>query len=351
MNVFNNSSIKWYCIPVLIIACASCSRLLIEPDPSNEPEKNFEVFWNDVYNTYPFFNYDKVDWKDTYARNRPRVSSNTTDEELFGIFQDMMTPLLDGHKSLLSTPNNLYWPKHPPERNYAFAPIVQYLSDAVTKRAADVTDKSRTIPVCTFGFIKNTDILYFYINTYLTEYRFDKLLDSINHVHNVSGLVLDVRNNGGGYLGSMWELMGMFTQAEVRYALNKEKVGPLDDNFGPYYYFALKPNTAYQLPSIKVVLLTSRYCFSATEHSVLISGLLPNVTSLGDTTGGALSPIIERTLPNGMSFTLVNSITVSNNYKLYEKIGIPPEIPVSTRANDFTSTKDPHLDKALELLK
>ena len=65
-----------------------------------DPEKNFEALWKTFYKRYPFFDLRKVDWKKQYATFRPKVTKDTTDDELFDIFCQMLDPLNDGHVEL-----------------------------------------------------------------------------------------------------------------------------------------------------------------------------------------------------------------------------------------------------------
>src|ERR1700709_609496 len=92
----------------IILLCSlfmltSCGKLFIKPDPSGDAERSFEIFWSDIYNSYPFFDYDKVDWNATYKQYKPRVNSSTSNDSMFVIFQDMLQPMLDGHISVTNT--------------------------------------------------------------------------------------------------------------------------------------------------------------------------------------------------------------------------------------------------------
>ncbi len=65
-----------------------------------DPVLNFEKLWETFHNRYPFFDLRNVDWKKQYDTYRPRVTSLTTDDELFDIFCEMLDPLDDGHVEL-----------------------------------------------------------------------------------------------------------------------------------------------------------------------------------------------------------------------------------------------------------
>ena len=64
------------------------------------PEKNFETLWKTFNERYAFFELRKVDWQKQYKTYRPKVTKETTDEELFNIMCEMLKPLKDGHVNL-----------------------------------------------------------------------------------------------------------------------------------------------------------------------------------------------------------------------------------------------------------
>ena len=65
-----------------------------------DPERNFESLWRTFHNRYPFFELRNVDWKKQYDTYRPKVTTRTSDDELFDIFCQMLDPLDDGHVEL-----------------------------------------------------------------------------------------------------------------------------------------------------------------------------------------------------------------------------------------------------------
>jgi C-terminal processing protease CtpA/Prc len=77
---------------------------------------------------------------------------------------------------------------------------------------------------------------------------------------------------------------------------------------------------------------------------------LPNVTTVGDTTNGSFSPQIHRELPNGWSFALSTQIVASADFKIYEGIGIPPDITVVNTIKEFNRQIDAMLEKAIEVI-
>ena len=65
-----------------------------------DPERNFEVLWQTFNERYPFFRLRSVDWNKQYRAYRPKVTNETSDDELFNILCRMLDPLNDGHVEL-----------------------------------------------------------------------------------------------------------------------------------------------------------------------------------------------------------------------------------------------------------
>src|SRR5271165_2891061 len=65
-----------------------------------DPEENFKVLWETFNKRYPFFQVRNVNWKNQRDTYRSRVTSKTSDDELFEIFCQMLDPLNDGHVEL-----------------------------------------------------------------------------------------------------------------------------------------------------------------------------------------------------------------------------------------------------------
>jgi hypothetical protein len=345
---------------LVLFTFSSCEKLFITPDEvGNEPVRNFELFWNDIDKTYPFFTDDKVDWQAIYDKHRPLVNENTSTEKLFSIFASMIEPLMDGHRSLTYNNRNLdlYWaepPKYRRSDRYNFATLEnKYLEDINVLTQPNEFEPSEIDTVLITATIESGKYAYIGIKSYFTEIELYKRIDAfLKSKPFVSGYILDIRNNGGGYLYQMFDVMSLFANRDVPYATYQPKVGPLQTSLMPLDIlsggdFSISFNGYdYRKP---MVVVTNRLCFSAAEHTSLAANEM-GIPTIGDTTGGALSPITEKTLPNGIQFVLVNSRTLDMRGRLWERIGVPPTVYVKASKQDFAS-KDPYLDKSIELLE
>jgi C-terminal processing protease CtpA/Prc len=75
----------------------------------------------------------------------------------------------------------------------------------------------------------------------------------------------------------------------------------------------------------------------------------PNVTVLGDTTGGGLGTPIGAELPNGWAFRFSSSMTISPRGENLED-GIPPDITLYLQNSDVVKGHDTMIDKAISLI-
>ena len=68
----------------------------------SDPEKNFEHLWKTMDEEYGIFLPKRVDWDLLYNVYRPKVTPETTDEELFDVMSQMLGHLNDNHVRLRS---------------------------------------------------------------------------------------------------------------------------------------------------------------------------------------------------------------------------------------------------------
>jgi hypothetical protein len=70
------------------------------PPPSTTPLELFDSMWSDFDLNYSFFDLKGIEWNDSRSRFRSRLSSTSTDAELFTVFSEMMLELEDPHVRL-----------------------------------------------------------------------------------------------------------------------------------------------------------------------------------------------------------------------------------------------------------
>ena len=189
---------------------------------TDTPLANYDVLWTTFAENYPFFTLHGVDWDAIDRRFRPLVTVNTTPDELFEIFRQMLEPLRDSHVLLdvfaPGTSRGKDWLKTPLKEIWLHKPDPEPFDDADFERANGVIE-SRYIagPMRTFcggqlrfGQLRGDSIgLSRHPVVPSGTTRNDNLQDALVCVEAASdaifaeaarmrGLVIDVRSNGGG---------------------------------------------------------------------------------------------------------------------------------------------------------
>lgn len=357
---------KGFCFATTIFLFVSCNKTTDYVTPAaSAPEKNFEAFWSGIDQNYIFFKYDTVDWDKMYSTYRPQVTASTTDSELFGIFSKMFSPLIDGHRLLdagsLGSVNLLpsdYSDKHKSINTQQLV-LDKYLASYGFIMGVPVDSKDSTQEfIC--GLVKgNTRIVYVrsrFFGTALDLHSddFDAFLNTVNSNAYYTGLILDLRHNGGGYASTFYKLVSRFLNTTYQWGYSQVRLGAdryLLSNMIPESIDA--SGTGYF--GKKIIILTDRYSFSSAEITTIAMKYLPNVTILGDTTGGANGPISSVKdytgnfiLPNDWTVQLAQRITFDKNKTLYEGKGLPPQIVVQPSLSDYQNGVDNVLEAAIE---
>lgn len=328
-----------YIIPLLCaMILASCEQALFEPTPVDTPEAIFEDFWTTYDQEYANFEERGVDWDAVYAQYRPQVSPNTTDDELFEIFQQMLWQLKDAHIKLIAPNRKVF----SPDKYYEFRFEDELFDlDLIKTKYLQSNFKQDAYKINTYGQIGKIGYVHLrWISDNLAE--FGEILDSFS---DTDGLVIDLRHNGGGDFTWAFSEFGPLTD-EKRYAYrSRTKNGPGPNDFSDWFEWHMVPGgTYFDKP---IVLLTDRYTISAGERATLGLKVLPNVIHMGDTTNGASATIISRELANGWYYTVMPQEIEFRDGVSYEGPGIPPDVLIENTAEEMEAGQDKALEAAL----
>ena len=78
----------------LATLCLMLTSCITEDTPHNTPEGNFDYLWKILDEHYCFFAEKNklygVDWNDVYARYKPQVRPNMSNEQLFTLCAQML---------------------------------------------------------------------------------------------------------------------------------------------------------------------------------------------------------------------------------------------------------------------
>ncbi len=156
-------------------------------------------------------------------------------------------------------------------------------------------------------------------------------------------IILDLRNNPGGYLVRAQDIAGWF--------LEKGKVVVVED-FGskkdPEVY-ETKGNAKFS--DYPMVILINQGSASASE--ILASALRDNrgIKIIGETSFGKGSVQELEELRGGSSLKITIAKWLTPNGDLITDVGLKPDIEIKMTEEDYNEERDPQLDKAIEILK
>lgn len=172
----------------------------------------------------------------------------------------------------------------------------------------------------------------------------DELHDTLKDLlaQNPKGLILDLRNNGGGYLDSAVEVVSEFVDSGV---VMYEEYG--DGTRKPLN--AQKGGLAKDIP---LVVLVNEGSASASE---IVAGAIQDLERgklVGVTTFGKGSVQMPSTLVNdegAVRITIARWLTP--NGRTIHGVGLTPDVEAPVSPEDTNADRDTQLDKAIEVLK
>ena len=163
-----------------------------------------------------------------------------------------------------------------------------------------------------------------------------------------TGLILDVRDNGGGRLTMAEKLAGRFTDESICVGYMSHKTGPGHDDFSEPKEQILKPSSGIRWHK-KVVVLANRGVFSAANEFVKYMKCCPNVTVVGDRTGGGAGMPMSSELPNGWAVRFSACPMYDTDMRCTE-FGIEPDYNVGLTDDDFSRGEDTIIEFARKLI-
>ena len=322
----------------LLLGVITLSACIDEEEYNDNARGNFEALWHLMDEHYCFFTEKDVDWNDVHSRYSQQISDAMSSHQLFEVLGNMIGELRDGHVNLSSSwdvARNWSWYEDYPD-NYDEKLIDHYLgtdyniSSGMRYRLLD------------------DNIAYLRCSSFTNVIGDGNLNEIMLHFAAARGLIIDVRGNSGGLLTSAETLAARFTDDELLVGYMRHKTGTGHDDFSEMKEQRLKPSKGIRWHK-PVVVLTNRKVFSAANEFVKYMKCCPDVTVVGDATGGGAGLPFTSELPNGWTVRFSACPMYDSNRQSTEA-GIAPDVLVELAVEDAAQLRDTIIEYARQII-
>lgn len=306
---------------------------------NSSPHDNFEALWQIMDENYCFFEYKDVDWDEVYDRYNLLVQDTMDQYELFDVLGDMLKEVKDGHTNLISSFDfSRYWSWFEDYPDNFYEELLESYLGTDYKIAGGLK----------YRRMANDKIGYVYYSSFSSGVGESNLDYMFHYFSDCVGLIFDVRDNGGGSLTYADRIASRFLEEKTLIGYIQYKSGNGHNDFSD-------PEPIYLSPSDRscwlrpVVVLTNRESYSATNYFVNVMHIFPQVTTMGDRTGGGSGLPFSSELPIGWSVRF-SACPILDVNKEHTEFGIDPDISVSITAEDLMHGEDRIIETAIEYL-
>lgn len=330
--------IKWIYI-AWVLVFSSCERAFFQEDFSSiDPRVNFDYLWNECNENYAYFELKNVDWNQVRQTYESKLYPGMSEDSLFNVLAGMLGELKDDHANLFSSFNtSFYGGEYAYNDNFDWRVVIDHY----------ISSDYRITGPFSHNFIENEQIGYIRYNTFANKIQTRHLDHILNLYAETDGLIIDIRDNGGGAIDNVLKLLERFVQEETTVYYSVIKNGPDHEDFSSPEAAVVSPYNGIQYTK-NIVLLTDRGTYSLGSLLALATLAIPQIITIGDTTGGGLGIPNGGQLPNGWNyrFSITRTLDVQGNEEFEN--GVPVDIPSTFDWSDLTT--DEIIEEALDYL-
>jgi len=319
---------------------SACKDIFVTPQGSNLNVEDFEAAWNRINEVYPYLEFKKINWDSIHAVYRRRAEDAKGDD-FYLVLRDLLAELKDGHVYYRTEGGGEVYPYYPPRHwkdRHGYNPFVvrKYFKQELRLTASRAVE---------YGILPG-NIGYAFLSDFHKNYLMNEFPGVLEYLKDTGGLILDIRQKRGGSYQNIEAVVTRFLSGPLArndaYTAGEKWVLPPFQPQGPFQY------------SRPVVVLINGSTFSAGEFTTEILKQLPQVTAVGDTTGGGSVGGGDESLyflPSGKSIH-VGFIDFRRYDGLpWEWLGIAPDVRIGQTESDIAAGRDRQLEHAIELLK
>ncbi len=334
---------KKYFLYIVICLLAGFSSCIEEPDGySNSNEGNFEALWHIMDTRYCFFEYKDIDWNAIHNEYKSKLNLVYDKYDLFDLMTDMIDNLEDGHVNLYSN--------FDVSSNYKiFEDSVENFNSKVILSSNYLGNNYRKVNGLRYTKIKNGKIGYVYYGSFENTFSDQNIKNIFDSFADCDGLIIDVRNNGGGSLGNSERLASYFFNKSMVTGYIRHKTGNGHSDFSKPTEIKT-PAHASVFWTKPVAILINRNAYSATNDFVNRMQLVSNAFSVGSWTGGGGGMPMSSELPNGWMIRF-SACPMYDSDMNQTEFGIAPDYYVTMKESDVASNIDTVIEEAASIIE
>lgn len=344
-------------ILTVVIGLISCEKLIMKPNASTDNTAIFQEYSQLVKEKHAMLEFKGVDIDHLIDSIGNTITNDMHEDTLFKKLAIITLRLRDGHSSLIGVYNSLNFNNQAIFDTYAGYPVAfndtilrtHYTSSSIApnlKRLA-VKDGDETIEVL-YGYLpQSSAIAYVRIPSFNISLETEQIESIFKEIKDATSCILDVRGNGGGDPSLSTQIASYFMDQTTYTGYERFKTGPGPNDFhdSPSNVTPAKSSYRFLKP---VVVLTDRGCYSATTTLAYNLNPLPQVTFMGQRTGGGSGSVADGFLANGWRWSLSTSEFIDHLGNHLDD-GFDPDIQVAFDNND--QSQDEILEEALLYLQ
>lgn len=326
-----------------LIFISLLSSCITEDIPDNNIYGNYQALWEVLDKHYCFFEEKKadygLDWNEVYTKYKEKLYPAMDNKQFFEVCANMLAELKDGHVNMYAAHNTARYWKWFEDYPANFSDSLQRIYLGTNYQMASGLKYK----------ILNDNIGYIYCGSFENAFGSGNLNEILKELAACNGLIIDIRNNGGGQLTSAEKLAGCFTNETRTGAYIAHKTGTGHNDFSTPKPINIEPAEGLRWQK-KTVVITNRKSYSAANSFVMFMKSFPNVIQLGDRTGGGAGMPFSSEMPNGWGIRF-SACPMYDIHMNCTEMGIDPDIKVNQSREDLLNNQDTLIEAARKWLK
>jgi len=342
---------------IVVLALSGCIPY-IDNLYDSDKISTFNYLCDQIENHYVYLDYKGLDFQNIKNVYQPQVNNAMSDEDYFHVLEGFVNELEDRHSNIFApfTYSSAYLDI---TNGYAANYDAQVIADHYLNIHPVYKNSFRN------GLIDIGGVLYGYIyyasfSNSISTYEMEYVLNRFR-TNAVKGIILDIRDNGGGSMANAITLLSYFggvapgtaTVVLKGWRRDSKTVYTEIDGFdhAPMYKSSFSITTNDKVYRGPVALLTNRLSYSASSFTSTAFKAYANVKQIGGITGGGMGLPIGGTMPNGWTYRFSGNVVLDaratsylDNAYNYEA-GVPADITIDD--DPATTDHDEIIDAAL----